>query len=109
MKLNPPFIFFYIFIFIFILYLSFYWIECDEDSIKSSKIRDLEKDGFCVLINKDYLRTDSLPFNRLKMDILNKVPSDYVFLDYVYKIKNTALSTFHRDVTSSQTINKRCC
>ena len=30
----------------------------------------------------------------------------YTFVDYVYKIQNVALSTFHRDVTSSKNIYK---
>ena len=102
MKWKRPFLFF---LFIFIFYISFYWIEYDEDSIISSKTRTIENDGFYVLIDKDYLKTVSLPCNKLKNDILNKLPPDYIFLHYIYKIKNTALSTFHRDVTSSQTIN----
>jgi len=105
MKWKRPFIFFYLFLFIFIFYVCFYWIEYDEDSIKSSKTYTVEKDGLCVLIDKAYLHTESQPCNNLNKDILNELPSDYVFLDYIYKIKNTALSTFHRDVTSSQTIN----
>jgi hypothetical protein len=32
------------------------------------------------------------------------LPKDYIFIDYEYNIKNVALSTFHRDVTSSQKI-----
>jgi len=93
------------FLVFFISYMFFYWIEYDEDSIQSSKTRTLEKDGFYVLFDKEYLKTVSEPCSRLKDDILNKLPPDYIFLDYVYKINNTALSTFHRDVTSSQTIN----
>jgi len=92
-------------LFIFIFYMCFYWIEYDEDSINSSKTRTLETDGFCVLIDKEYLKTTSLPYDKLETDILNKLPPDYIFLDYIYKINNTALSTFHRDVTSSQIIN----
>jgi len=99
---NQYILFFLVF---FISYICFYWIEYDEDSIQSSKTRRLEKDGFCVLINKEYLKTESQPCEKLKTDILNKLPPDYIFLDYVYKINNTALSTFHKDVTSSQTIN----
>jgi hypothetical protein len=40
----------------------------------------------------------------MKRDILKILPKDYMFIDYEYTIKNVALSTFHRDVTSSQKI-----
>jgi hypothetical protein len=101
MKWKRSFVFFLI----IIIYICYYWIEYDEDSIISSKTRILEKDGFCVLIDKEYSKINNISIGNLKNDILNKVPPDYIFLDYIYKIKNTALSTFHRDVTSSQTIN----
>lgn len=41
-----------------------------------------------------------------KDEILRKLPSGYEFLDYVYTIHGCTLSTFHRDVTSSQYIFK---
>ena len=50
--------------------------------------------------------TTDLPCNKLKQDALQMLPSGYTFIDYVYKIQNVALSTFHRDVTSSQHIYK---
>jgi hypothetical protein len=40
----------------------------------------------------------------LHEDILSILPPKYEFIDYVYKISNSALSTFHRDVTSSKNI-----
>jgi hypothetical protein len=97
---------FFLIIFLFFLYILFYWREYSEDSITSSKIRTIEKDGFCVFLNKEYLNTTSFPCNKLESDILKTLPRDYLFLDYIYKIKNTALSTFHRDVTSSQQVYK---
>jgi hypothetical protein len=78
-------------------------IEYYEEYTESMKIRTLETDGFCVLHDPYYSEnTTDLPCNKLKRDILNKLPKDYLFIDYVYKINNVALSTFHRDVTSSQ-------
>ena len=53
-----------------------------------------------VLYNKDYI-TDTI---KMKADVLKMLPPDYIFIDYEYNIKNVALSTFHRDVTSSQKI-----
>ena len=40
----------------------------------------------------------------LKKDVLNILPKNYVFLDYQYSIFNSAVSTFHRDITSSRKI-----
>jgi hypothetical protein len=40
----------------------------------------------------------------VKKKALVNLPPDYEFLDYSYAIKNATLSTFHRDVTSSQSI-----
>jgi hypothetical protein len=101
MKINL-FLFYFYFIFIFIL---FYTIEFYENYKKSIKTRTIENDGFCVLHNTLYSKnTIKMPCPELKKDILNKLPNEYVFIDYVYKINNVALSTFHRDVTSSKNI-----
>ena len=53
-----------------------------------------------VLYNTDYIK-DNI---KMKRDVLKILPKDYMFIDYEYTIKNVALSTFHRDVTSSQKI-----
>jgi ectoine hydroxylase-related dioxygenase (phytanoyl-CoA dioxygenase family) len=67
------------------------------------KTRTLEIDGFCVLYDPLYNKNSQLyPCKELQKDILHQLPKEYVFIDYVYKINNVALSTFHRDVTSSQ-------
>ena len=66
---------------------------------------DLEKDGVCTLYDPQYTTTIDRPCYKLQQDVQDIVP-DYVFIDYVYKINNTSLSTFHRDVTSSQFIYK---
>ena len=73
-------------LFLFILVLSYFFIEYEEDAQQCN--RTLEHDGYCVV--KPGEAMEQLP--------------DYVFLDYEYNIKGTALSTFHRDVTSSQRI-----
>lgn len=41
-----------------------------------------------------------------KQEILSKLPNGYKFLDYKYTIHGCTLSTFHRDVTSSQYVYK---
>lgn len=54
----------------------------------------LEKDGFVTLDTPT------------KKQVLQKLPPGYQFLDYVYIIEGCTLSTFHRDVTSSQYVFK---
>lgn len=54
----------------------------------------LEKDGLVLMENPS------------KHDVLQELPEGYVFLDYEYTINGCTLSTFHRDVTSSQYIFK---
>jgi hypothetical protein len=85
-------------------YLAWYWIEFREESAVSYQTRSLDKDGFCVLIDKEYMNTTDIPCKKLQNDVLHALPPGYIFIDYIYKINNTSLSTFHRDVTSSQQI-----
>ena len=54
----------------------------------------LEKDGFILM---------DQPTER---EVLEKLPIGYEFLDYKYSIDGCTLSTFHRDVTSSQYVFK---
>ena len=76
--------------------------ECVKQSIKT---RNITNDGFCVLYNPNYaINTTSYPCQQLQNDVLEKLPEGYIFIDYVYKISNVSLSTFHRDVTSSKYI-----
>ena len=92
-----------IIVFILFFYVLFYALEFYEYCDKSIQTRTLENDGFCVLYNHLYAKkTTGLPCDELEHDILQNLPPDYVFVDYVYTIKDVALSTFHRDVTSSQ-------
>jgi hypothetical protein len=89
-----------------VIYLFYYLFEFSEHARFSSKYRKLMRDGFCVSTNEQYLETTGKPCKQLERDILHLLPPGYVFLDYVYVIENNALSTFHRDVTSSQRIYK---
>jgi hypothetical protein len=89
---------------IIILIIIIYYLWETNETIR--RTRTLAKDGFCVLYNPVYTTTTDFPCNKLKEDALRMLPSGYTFIDYVYKIQNVALSTFHRDVTSSQNIYK---
>jgi hypothetical protein len=94
-----------ILIIIFLIYVLYYFIEINESFEESIKTRTLKNDGFCVIYNPEYSKiTQNTPCSKLSNDVLNKIPSDYVFINYIYKIKNETLSTFHRDVTSSKNI-----
>ena len=95
-----------IFIFIFIVYIICYSFEFNEYFLTSIHKRTLNNDGFIILYDKNYININNYPNNKLIYDVLQKLPSNYIFMDYYYKIKNTVLSTFHRDVTSSQHIYK---
>src|SRR6056300_1323397 len=55
---------------------------------------NLETDGFILM---DRPTADK---------VLEKLPNGYEFLDYKYTIEGCTLSTFHRDVTSSQYVFK---
>ena len=102
-----PFVFFtFLFLLLLLLYILYYYFEETENYITSINTRTLEKDGFCVLYNKTYAETRDAPCKKLKEDVLSVLPNGYVFIDYIYKINDGALSTFHRDVTSSKTIYK---
>lgn len=61
----------------------------------------LDKNGIEIFYDERYLTNEIIPL-LLEKDILHILPDNYLFMDYTYTIKNSALSTFHRDVTSSQ-------
>jgi hypothetical protein len=84
---------------ILVLLIIFYWFEKHE-TVEESKTRSIEKDGFKVIQNPSYVTNIS----KLKHDILDQLPAGYQFLDYEYKIYDSTLFTFHRDVTSSKNI-----
>lgn len=96
--------FFCIFFSIVILYILYFCIEHNETANYSINHRTIEKDGFLVFHIKDYQNIKKDASIELKKMSLDKLPPGYQFLDYTYAIKNTTLSTFHRDVTSSQSI-----
>lgn len=75
-----------------ILIDTYYFFESSESAENS--LRTLEVDGFCCF------HSDRREDERGKT--LASLPPDYEFLDYEYTIYSAALSTFHRDVTSSQ-------
>ena len=56
--------------------------------------RNIINDGYKVFDNDD------------KNEILKTLPPNYIYLNYKYEIKGCTISTFHRDVTSSQYIFK---
>jgi hypothetical protein len=94
-----------IIIFFIALYILYYSIEINESFEESIKTRTLKNDGFCVIYNSKYSKiTQNTTCIELLNEALKKLPSGYVFIDYIYKIKNVSLSTFHRDVTSSKKV-----
>lgn len=83
----------YFIIILFIVYSLFSLIYFKE-TYYNNENTSLDKDGFIV-------------FNNINNeDVLKYLPENYQFLDYSYTIKSCTLSTFHRDVTSSQYIFK---
>ena len=84
-----------------ILWILYY---CQEKYVNIFQRQyDLAKDGICILYNQEYDKeTTDKPSTRLQTDILRELPEGYQFMDYIYKIENNSLSTFHRDVTSSK-------
>jgi len=86
----------YIVVAFLILYILYYAYELYDNKFH------LDKDGICLLYDPIYTTTTDYPCPSLQRDVLNQLPDGYIFLDYVYKINDTSLSTFHRDVTSSK-------
>jgi hypothetical protein len=81
------------------LYVLFYLHENHESHIQAA-CRTIEKDGLCVMHDAAYLADK----RKLHHDALQRLPPGYVLVDYEYTIRNNALPTFHRDVTSSQRV-----
>ena len=82
----------YIIITIVVIYLIYFLYEIKLDS---NKYTTFTEDGYKILYN-----------NPPQDVILSYLPKDYVFMDYKYVIKGCSLSTYHRDVTSSQYVCK---
>jgi len=105
--------------------IMYYNIETTELVDYENSKYNIEKDGIQILYdpeskdteskdteNKDpesnypidWTKQNGFPSDKLKSDVLAILPTDYVFLDYIYTISGNSLSTFHRDVTSSSKI-----
>lgn len=86
-----------------IFFVLLFYFSC-ENRVDSRKLEtNLEKDGFLVWnINPPNDLTPVEKREFVKKEVMVKLPKDYIFLDYIYYIKGCSLSTFHRDVTSSQ-------
>ena len=76
---------------IIILIIHFIYFTSELPLQKSPSLSD---DGFIIIDSHS------------KQKCLSYLPRNYVFVDYIYKIKGCTLSTFHRDVTSSSYIYK---
>jgi hypothetical protein len=75
---------YYYLILVIIIFIIYYYNEENESFIKSIYTRTLEKDGFMVLYNTDYIKDNV----KMKKDVLKILPKDYMFIDYEYTIKN---------------------
>jgi hypothetical protein len=95
---------YFISIYIIIIYFVLYSIECEESVDYSSQYRTLQYDGFCVFDEPRFAEIAMDPPEFFKKNVLCLLPTNYHFIDYIYNIHNVALSTFHRDVTSSKTL-----
>ena len=73
-------------ILLFIIYIIWFLEETNYEKENPS----LDEDGFIKL------------YNIKKKHVLSHLPKNYIFIDYKYTIKGCSISTFHRDVTSSQ-------
>jgi hypothetical protein len=89
----------YIVLLFLIAYVLYYSYELYDKQF------ELDKDGICILYDPIYTTTTDYPSPTLQQDVLDKLPDGYMFIDYVYKINDTSLSTFHRDVTSSKRLH----
>jgi hypothetical protein len=83
------------------MYIAFYSYEYYETANAN---RNIVEDGFSIFHIRDYKEIDISPSETLVRAALARLPEGYCFLNYSYAIKNTTLSTFHRDVTSSQVL-----
>ena len=92
-------------IIIIVVYILYYYHEYNE-TIYTENNRTLEKDGIVILYKENYNNMDEVSNDELTYDVMSYLPEDYIFLDYMYKIDNSAIFTFHRDITSSQKIFK---
>ena len=113
-------------IIIFIIFITniFYWFEYYENTEMAIQKRTLKKDGFIVIGGGggggggDNIADNErimyplggkgvyeFPPPKITENVMGHLPEGYVFMDYVYKINDVSLSTFHRDVTSSKNVH----
>ena len=90
------------FIVVFILLHIYFFFESTESTEKST--RTLARDGFCCFKAESRPKAESRLNDKEQTETLKRLPANYEFIDYEYIIHSTALSTFHRDVTSSQVL-----
>ena len=84
-----------LFYFIFLLLIVYLLILlCEVDYVDNSNKLIID-DGFIIINNPSNIK-----------NVLNYLPDGYNFINYRYKIKGCTISTFHRDITSSQYIFK---
>lgn len=80
------------------VYIIYYTLEPPARSARSLHHNtDLVDDGFCVVPLQRGVR-----FQTVRRETLRRLPPGYLFLDYSYVISGCSLTTFHRDITSSQ-------
>jgi hypothetical protein len=79
----------FVIIIIFFIFIIFLLYELET----SDHNWTIENNGFTIIKNAYHK-----PF------VLSHLPKGYNFIDYIYEIKGCSISTFHRDITSSQFI-----
>jgi hypothetical protein len=83
-----------------------WWLPETEVSVDAGRPPwSLADDGFCIVsppTGHSELPEAPLSMKELQARALAQLPPNYQFLNYEYTIESAVLSTFHRDVTSSQ-------
>lgn len=97
----------YAYILIIIIFVIIYYsFEININAKELYNKTSINNDGF-IILNINNKLNDNLNLlektNIVKKTTLKILGNDYIFLDYKYYIQGCSLSTFHRDVTSSQT------
>lgn len=103
------------FIIIIILFLFIYVIFFDKERLSSNTSYNLKNDGLCILKNTftknelEYFKNECDHDNykvikeriisnpKMQSIIKNKVGNGYIFQDYIFIIKKSAIHTCHRD------------
>ena len=78
---------------------------------KRTIVDDMNANNYCVFELDEKTISEIINIRpklseSLKQKCLQKLPPNYIFLDYSYEIINSRLYTFHRDLTSSQSYQK---